>query len=49
LDRATNLLMGFDTIIQTDTAIPPINPATDTHAPGNGPWFHRVRLGWCEM
>lgn len=45
LDRATNLLGGFDEAILTNIlATPPINAATDTSVIGLGPWLYRINL-----
>jgi uncharacterized repeat protein (TIGR03803 family) len=45
LERATNLVKGFDTIIKIHIpATPPINSETDTNVMGQGSWFYRVRL-----
>ena len=45
LERATNLVMGFDATIKLHIpATPPVNSETDTNVMGQGSWFYRVRL-----
>jgi len=45
LCRATNLLSGFDRIVESNIpAVPPENTWTDNAAAGPGPWFYRVNV-----
>jgi hypothetical protein len=45
LERATNLCVGFDTLVGTNIAArPPTNDFTDTNVPAYGPYFYRVRV-----
>ena len=45
LERATNLMSGFDHVVASSiAATPPLNTFTDTNAAGRGPIFYRIRL-----
>ena len=44
LERATNLIAGFDTVVRSNiAATPPINSAPDT-MPQSKPYYYRVEL-----